>query len=141
MALLEPGTPAPEIEGENLTGAPVKLADLKGQRSAVLLFPPVNVDPARINATKALYEKYRDRVELIAVQKTVPSKPMAKMFLQQLGVQFPVVLDEAGATFKAYGVEKPPAAFFINRDGVIVATGTEGELDAIEAGIQEHLLS
>ena len=141
MALLEPGTPAPEIEGENLTGAPVKLSDLKGQRGVVLLFPPVNVDPARINATKALYAKYRDRVELIAVQKSVPSKPMAKMFLKQLGVQFPVVLDEAGATFKAYGVEKPPAAFFINREGQIVATGTEGELDDIEAGIQQYLLS
>lgn len=141
MALLEPGTPAPEIEGENLTGDPVKLSELKGQRSVVLLFPPVNVDPARINATKALYEKYRDAVELIAVQKTVPSKPMAKMFLKQLGVEFPVVLDESGTTFKAYGVEKPPAAFFINRDGVIVATGTEGDLEAIEAGIQEHLLS
>jgi len=141
MALLEPGTPAPEIEGENLTGDPIKLSDLKGQRSVVLLFPPVNVDPARINATKALYEKYHDTVELIAVQRRVPSKPMAKMFLQQLGVKFPVVLDESGASFKAYGVEKPPAAFFINRDGVIVATGTEGDLDAIEAGIQEHLLS
>lgn len=141
MPLLEPGTLAPEIDAENLTGDPIKLSDLKGQRGVVLLFPPVNVDPARINATKALYAKYRDSVELIAVQKTVPSKPMAKMFLQQLGVTFPVLLDESGASFAAYGVEKPPAAFFINREGEIVASATEGELEEIEAGIQQYLLS
>ncbi|MFQ5341444.1 MAG: peroxiredoxin family protein [Anaerolineae bacterium] len=140
MALLDAGTPAPEIEAENLTGGPVKLADYKGKRPVVLVFPPVNVDPARINATKSIYQNLRDKVEIIAVQKTVPGKQMAKMFLQQMGVQFPVLLDESGAAFKAYGVEKPPAAFYINIDGEIVASGAEGDLDEIEAGVKEHLL-
>ncbi len=140
MALLDAGAPAPEIEAENLTGNPVKLADYKGKRSVVLLFPPVNVDPARINATKALYQNVQDKVEIIAVQKTVPSKQMAKMFLQQMGVKFPVLLDESGAAFQAYGVEKPPAAFFINVDGEIIASGTEGDLAQIEANITEYLL-
>ncbi len=140
MALLEAGTPAPEIEAENLTGGPVKLANYKGKRPVVLVFPPVNVDPARINATKNIYQSLRDKVELIAVQKTVPSKQMAKMFLQQMGVQFPVLLDESGAAFKAYGVEKPPAVFYINAAGVIVASGTEGDLGEIEAGVKEYLL-
>lgn len=140
MALLDAGTPAPEIEAENLTGNPVKLADYKGKRSVVLLFPPVNVDPARINATKALYRNVQNKVEIIAVQKTVPSKQMAKMFLQQMGVQFPVLLDESGAAFQAYGVEKPPAAFFINVAGEIIASGTEGDLAQIEANITEYLL-
>ncbi|MFQ5856547.1 MAG: peroxiredoxin family protein [Anaerolineae bacterium] len=140
MALLDAGTPAPEIEAENLTGEPVKLADYKGKRPVVLVFPPVNVDPARINATKSLYQNLQDKVEFIAVQKTVPSKQMAKMFLQQMGVQFPVLLDESGATFAAYGVEKPPAAFYISADGEIVASGTEGDLDQIQSGVKEYLL-
>lgn len=140
MALLDAGAPAPEIEAENLTGGPVKLADYKGKRPVVLVFPPVNVDPARINATKSIYQNLRDKVEIIAVQKTVPSKQMAKMFLQQMGVQFPVLLDESGAAFAAYGVEKPPAAFYINTDGEIVASGAEGDLDEIEAAVKEHLL-
>lgn len=140
MALLDAGTPAPEIEGENLTGDPIKLADLKGKRSVVLVFPPVNVDPARVNATKALYQTVRDNVELIAVYKSFPSKQMAKMFLQQMGVTFPVVLDESGAAYEAYGVEKPPAAFYINQDGEIVASGTEGDLAEIEAGVKQYLL-
>jgi peroxiredoxin len=140
MALLNAGAPAPEIDAENLTGGPVKLADYKGKRPVILVFPPVNVDPARINATKILYQNMRDAVELIAVQKTVPSKQMAKMFLQQMGVQFPVLLDESGAACEAYGVEKPPAAFYINTDGEIVASSTDGDLDQLEAGVKQYLL-
>ncbi len=140
MALLSPGSPAPELEAENLTGGPVKLADYKGKRPVVLVFPPMNVDPARINQTKALYEKVRDQVEFIAVQRSVPSKQMAKMFLQQMGVQFPVLLDESGAVSAAYGVEKPPAAFFINAEGEIVAAVAEENLDQIEEQVKQYLL-
>lgn len=140
MALLGPETQAPEIEGENLTGDAVKLADYKGKRSVVLLFPPVNVDPARVNATKSLYQDVRDGVEIIAVYKKFPSKQMAKMFLQQMGVNFPVLLDESGAAYEAYGVEKPPAAFFVNQEGEIVASGAEGDVEQIKAGIEENLL-
>lgn len=140
MALLDAGTPAPEIEAENLTGDPVKLADHKGKRSVVLLFPPVNVDPARVNATKSLYQSVQDKVEIIAVYKSFPSKQMAKMFLQQMGVKFPVLLDESGTAYETYGVEKPPAAFYINTDGEIVASGTEGDVAEIEASVREFLL-
>ena len=139
MALLSAGSPAPELEAENLTGGPVKLADYKGKRPVVLFFPPMNVDPVRINQTKALYEKMRDKVEFVAVQRSVPSKQMAKMFLQQMGVQFPVLLDESGAISAAYGVEKPPAAFFINVAGEIVAAVAEGDLEQVEELVQQYL--
>lgn len=140
MTLLGPGSQAPDIEAENLTGDSVKLADYKGERSVVLLFPPVNVDPGRVNATTSLYQDIRDDVEIIAVYKSFPSKQMAKMFLQQMGVKFPVLLDESGAALEAYGVEKPPAAFFINKDGELVASGAEGEVEEIRANVEQYLL-
>lgn len=139
MALLEAGTPAPEIQGENLTGEPVKLADYEGKRPVVLVFPPMVTDPARVNAYKAFYQNVRDKVEVIAIYERFPSKQMAKMFLRQMGVQFPVLLDEAGASFTAYGVEKPPATFYINTEGEIVASEAGGELEQVEANIQKYL--
>lgn len=140
MALLEAGNTAPEIKGENLTGGSAKLADYEGKRAVVLLFPPVNVDPARVNATKTLYQEVRDDVEIIAMYKKFPSKQMAKMFLKQMGVQFPVLLDESGEVYETYGVEKPPAAFYIDEAGEIVASSAEGDIDEIEAEIKSKLL-
>ena len=138
MALLEAGTAAPEIEAENLTGGPVKLADYRGRRPVVLVFPPMVTDPGRVNTYKSFYQRARDNVEIIAVYERFPSKQMAKMFLQQMGVQFPVLLDETGAAFTAYGVEKPPATFYINADGELVASDAGGELEQLEASIQRY---
>lgn len=140
MALIEAGTEAPEVQGENLTGSDVKLADYQGKRAVALVFPPVNVDPGRVKSTNSLYQEVRDQVELIAVYKKFPSKQMAKMFLQQMGVTFPVVLDESGVAYEAYGVEKPPAAFFINKEGEIVGSGAEGDVEEIESSVKQHLL-
>ncbi|MBS1251625.1 MAG: Thiol-disulfide oxidoreductase ResA [Anaerolineales bacterium] len=140
MALLEAGTAAPEIQGENLTGGPVKLADYAGKRAVALVFPPVNVDPASVSSTNALYQDVRDDIEIIAVYKKFPSKQMAKMFLKQMGVQFPVLLDESGAAYEAYGVEKPPAAYYIDKEGNIVAASAIGDLGEIADDIKAELL-
>lgn len=140
MTLIEAGTKAPDIQGENLTGGAVKLSDYQGKRAVALVFPPVNVDPGRVQATNALYRDVRDDVELIAMYKKFPSKQMAKMFLKQMGVQFPVVLDESGDTFKAYGVEKPPAAVYVDQEGTVVATSDTGDLSEIGEEIKAKLL-
>lgn len=140
MALLEPGTEAPEVRGENLTGGPVQLKDFQGRQAVALLFPPMTVDPTQINATKSLHNELRDDVAIVVVQKQVPSKQMASMFLKQMGVQFPVILDESGASMKAYGVEKPPAAFYIDAQGKIAGASTLADLQQIRREIEEYLL-
>ena len=140
MALLEAGNAAPEISADNLTGGPIRIEDYQDKRAVVVVFPPVNVDPARVKAFNTLYQNIRDDVEIIAVYKKFPSKQMAKMFLQQMGVQFPVLLDESGAAYEAYGVEKPPAAFYVDKDGNIVTSSAEDDLDKIEESIKQQLL-
>lgn len=140
MALLEPGTAAPEVRGENLTGGPVQLEDFEGRRAVALLFSPANVDPTQINATNALHKELQDKVAIVVVQRKVPSKQMATMFLKQMGVQFPVILDESGASLEAYGVEKPPAAFYIDAQGEIVGASAIADLQQIRREIEDHLL-
>lgn len=146
MALLTPGTPAPDFQAQNLTGPDVSLAALKGHKPIVLVFPPANVDPGRINATKALYERIKADVELLVMQRFVPTVMMAKAFLQQLGVTFPVLLDDTGAIHNLYGVEKPFVTYYINKEGNIVhVSGPDdpgaGTVEAMEKGIREYLLS
>jgi peroxiredoxin len=140
MALLEAGTTAPEVRGENLTGGPVQLADFKDRRAVALLFSPATVDPSQINATNSLHKELQDSVAIVVVQRKVPSKQMATMFLKQMGVQFPVILDESGASLEAYGVEKPPAAFYINSQGEIVGSSAIADLKQIKREIEDCLL-
>ncbi len=144
MPLLTPGTPAPEFQAQNLTGPDVSLAALKGKKPIVLVFPPANVDAGRINATKGLYQRVKDDVELLVIQRFVPTVMMAKAFLQQLGVTFPVLLDDTGAVHSLYGVEKPFVTYYINKEGTIVHVSSPedpgaGTIEALEKGIREYL--
>jgi peroxiredoxin len=120
MALLAAGTPAPTFKGMNLTGPEVNLENYKGKKSVVLIFAPDRVDPASTNSVKALYNKFKDKCEVITASRKVPSVSMAKAFLQQLGVKFPTLYDPSMSVYKLYGVENPAAIFIIDAEGNIV---------------------
>jgi len=144
MALLTVGTAAPDIKLMNLTGAAITLADLKGKKAAVVIFPEVNVEPARTRGVQGIYTKYREQVEIIAIQRSVPSVPMAKVFLQQMAITFPILLDDKGEVHKAYGVEKPTVAYFVDKNGVIVGVGEmigqKADASVLEQGIKQYLV-
>ncbi len=120
MALLSTGTPAPTFKGMNLTGPEINLENYKGKKSVVLIFAPDRVDPGQTNQVKSLYNKYKEKVEIITASRKVPSISMAKAFLQQLGVKFPTLYDPTMAVYKLYGVENPAVLYIINPEGNIV---------------------
>ncbi len=119
MALLAVGTPAPMFKGQNLTGPEINLENLKGRKPVVLIFGPDQVNPAQTNQTKAVFEKNRANVEMIVTVRQVPSVAMAKAFLQQFGVTFPVLYDPKQEVYKAYGVEKPVVVYVVDKEGNI----------------------
>jgi peroxiredoxin len=121
MALLDVGTAAPLFKGLNLTGPEFHLDKLRGDKPVVLIFPPDQINPSQTNQTKAVYEKNRAMVEFVVMTRQIPSVVMAKAFLQQLGVGFPVVYDPKQEIYKLYGVEKPAVIYSINKDGTIAA--------------------
>lgn len=121
MALLEVGTVAPPFKGQNLTGPEFLLDNLKGSKPVVLIFPPDQINPSQTNQTKGVYEKNRNDVEFVVMTRQIPSVIMAKAFLQQLGVKFPVVYDPKQEIYKMYQVEKPAVIYAINKDGLIAA--------------------
>ncbi len=143
MPLLAAGTPAPTFKGTNLTGPEINLENYKGKKSVVLLFSPDRVDPAQTNLVKALYNKVKDKAEVITASRKVPSVSMAKSFLQSLGIKFPTLYDPAMNVYKLYGVENPVAIFIINPEGTIVfsqqADPTKVDMKALEEAINANV--
>ncbi len=131
MAPLATGTPAPAFKGMNLTGPEINLENYKGKKSVVLIFAPDRVDPAQTNQVKLLYNKFKEKAELITASRKVPSVSMAKAFLQQLGVKFPTLYDPQMAVYKLYGVENPVVVYIIDPEGNIVysAQSDSGKVD------------
>ncbi len=121
MALLEVGTAAPSFKGQNLTGPEFQMDAVKGQKPVVLIFSPDQINPAQTNATKGVYEKNKNDVEFVIMTRKLPSVAMAKAFLAQFGVKFPVLYDVKQDIYKLYGVENPVVIYAINKEGNIAA--------------------
>ena len=119
MALLAAGTPAPTFKSLNLTGPEVNYENYRGKKPVVLIFSSTRVDPAQINAVKAMWLKHREKTEIITVSYKLPSVSMAKAFMQQLGAKFPAMYDPAQTVYKAFGVENPVAIVIIDANGNI----------------------
>lgn len=71
-------------------------------------------------ALQTLYEKYRDRIDLYAVNATrYDTVRGAQDFVRDLELTFPVLMDESGKVTDAYKVFAFPASFLVDRDGVV----------------------
>jgi thiol-disulfide isomerase/thioredoxin len=69
----------------------------------------------------ALYNKYKDKMDLYAVNATNYDKVRnAREFVQEKGFEFPVLMDEKGEAVNLYRVYALPTSFIIDRDGKIV---------------------
>src|SRR5262245_59316608 len=121
MALLEVGATAPDFKGMNLMGGEFSLDAVKGQKGIVLTFSPDQINPAQVSWVKNLYEKNKTDVEIISITRKIPSVTMAKAFLQQLGIKFPVVYDQKQDVFMLYGVENPVVIYAVNKEGVVTS--------------------
>ncbi|HZQ07381.1 MAG TPA: redoxin domain-containing protein [Anaerolineae bacterium] len=119
MALLQVGTTAPDFKAANLLGGEFSLDAVKGKKGVVITFAPDQINPAQVYWAKNLYEKNRADLEMVSITRQIPSVSMAKAFLMQLGIKFPVVYDPKQDVFKLYGVENPVVIYSINKDGVI----------------------
>lgn len=70
-------------------------------------------------AMQRVYERYRDRgFEIVAINLQ-ESEVAVKGFVNQLGVNFPVVYDITGEVFDRYLVRPMPTSYFIDQDGII----------------------
>ena len=134
------GKPAPDIEGKDVDGKPVRLADLKGKVVLVEFWatwcPPC---VASLPTLRHLARDYKDRgfailgVNLDALARSESGQPGGgagaeppasgdiRFFLVSQRVGWTnLVGPGADAAAKAFGVEDIPASFLIDREGKII---------------------
>ncbi len=134
-ALLEPKTEAAELstapqEGFNAPGFTLNtldqdsltLEDLRGQ-AVILNFwaswcPPCQEE---MPAMQSVYGTFADQgLQIVAVNLAFQdSAEAAQAFVDELGLSFPVVMDEDGDVARQYRISALPTTFFIDADGVI----------------------
>jgi thiol-disulfide isomerase/thioredoxin len=107
---------APPFEGVTLSGKPFALATLQG-RPAVVHFwatwcPVCNIEQGMIDS---LAEDYP--VITIAMQSGEAQEVLA--YLQEHGVDYPVINDPQGSLARLYGVSGVPASFVLDGNGEV----------------------
>ena len=139
MALLEVGSNAPTFKGMNLLGGEFDFDKVKGTKGIILTFSPDQTNPAQVSWAKNLYEKNRADIEMVNITRKIPGVTMAKAFLMQLGIKFPVVYDQKQEVFAMYGVENPVVIYGITKDGVIVYAAQLDVKDFKQAAVEEAI--
>jgi peroxiredoxin len=127
------GKPAPAIEGTDLDGKPVKLADYKGQVVLVVFWAswclPSTDEVAALEQVFGVYQAHGFRVlgiNVDAMQSDGPKLetllPSIKRFLLERNVRWPNLMNGHGATnyAKAYGITAIPSNVLIGRDGTVI---------------------
>jgi peroxiredoxin len=115
---------APEFALPSLDGQTVSLADYKGKKKLIVSFWASWCGPCRLEmpALRAFYERYHKtspNFEIVAISIDDDRAP-AEAFATQAKLPFPVLLDLAGKTAAAYGVESIPLLYVIDESGRVI---------------------
>jgi len=112
---------APDFSLDKLGGGTITLAEYRGRKPVVLDFfatwcPNCKRDMPKLNA---LYEKYKDKVEVIGIDlQENPS--LVQKTISDWGITFPIALDANSQTSRAYGVRYTNFHILIDIDGNVV---------------------
>ena len=134
---LKQGDPAPSISLPGIDGRTYTLENLKGTRGLLVIFmcnhcPYVK---ARMAEIVALHKEFGEKVAVVGINSSDPDYPgegleNMKAFAKERGIVFPYLLDENGATARAYGATCTPDPFLFDADRKLVFHGKL--VDALE---------
>jgi thiol-disulfide isomerase/thioredoxin len=127
------GKPAPAIQGTDLDGRPVSLADLKGDVVLVVFWASWCVpSSAEVAALDQVYGEHKARgFRVVGINvDTLPGNgpkletilPNIRRFVVDNNVRWPNLINGTGTTdyAKAYGVAEIPFNVLIGRDGTVI---------------------
>ncbi len=148
------GKPAPDIEGKDVDGRAVLLANFKGKVVLIDFWatwcPPCM---AAFPSLRQLAREYKEQgfvilgVNLDELAHQTSGQPAAKFGTALADVRWCLVTQRAGwpnlvgagaeAAAKAYGVEDIPASFLVGRDGTVIQVEQRGQ--ALARAVAEAL--
>jgi len=114
------GRAAPDFLLETLDGGTLRLSDLQG-KAVLVNFWATWCRPCRSEVPHlvAAYERYRQEgLEIVAVNLQEDKDTVAR-FVDEFGMQFPVVIDRSGDVAEEYRAIGIPTSVFIDRSGVV----------------------
>lgn len=113
-------SPAPDFSLKTLTGETIRLSDLQGQAVMVNFWatwcPPCR---AEMPAIQQVYDKYRGQNFTVLAVNLQEGEAQVADFAGQMGLTFPILIDQEGTVFARYRVNGLPSTFFVDRQGVI----------------------
>ncbi len=120
---IEKGNLAPDFELLLLNGESKKLSDFQGQK-VMLNFWASWCGPCRAEMPEMqqLHEEYKEKgISIVAVNAfhTETSTAAPEEFINELGLSFPVLVDEKGEVSETYQVIALPTTYFIDSEGKI----------------------
>ncbi|EYF05607.1 PPO candidate 1 [Chondromyces apiculatus DSM 436] len=137
------GQPAPDFTLTDLDGKTVHLADYKGKTVVLEWFNPgcPFVQKAhREGALKDMAARVADKgvvwlaINSGAAGKQGHGKEANVKARDEFGMKHPILLDETGATGRAYGAERTPHMYVIDPKGIVVYAGA---IDSTRGGEPE----
>ncbi|MCI0483816.1 MAG: TlpA family protein disulfide reductase [candidate division NC10 bacterium] len=117
----EQGYLAPDFVLPRLDGQTVRLSDLRG-KAVLLNFWATWCSPCRqeMPTIEKVYQDSKSRgLEVLAVSLDAGSKSVVKSFMQELNLEFPVLLDPEMEVLRVYRMVGIPASFLIDKQGII----------------------
>lgn len=146
--------PAPNFTLEDIHGKKVSLADYKG-KAVLVNFWATWCAPCKLETPwlVELRNKYAPRgFEILGISSEgddlakndtagwAKDKAAINRFVQQMHVPYPVLIDGDSISKDYGGLDAMPSSFFVNREGVVVATQTGiTSQDEIAAKIEKSL--
>jgi thiol-disulfide isomerase/thioredoxin len=133
------GRAAPDFKLGAIDGGEVSLSGLQGRPVVVNFFATWCVPCKKeLPAFQALSKRYADRGLTFLLVDMQEDPDDVAVFLGDLGVSLPAVVDSSGEVGKTYRVRGLPSTFFVGRDGLIKQAQL-GELDdrLLETGISK----
>lgn len=114
------GYPAPPLSLQTVDGQPLALADLAGQ-PVILNFWATWCLPCRAEMPELqrLHERLAETGLAVIGVNQAETLPAIARYRQELGLDFPTVVDPRLGVSRQYGVNSLPTTFFIDRAGVI----------------------
>ena len=116
------GFQAPDFSLQTTIGETITLSELRGHPVLINLWtswcPPCK---AEMPALQRVYANYQGQgFEILAVNATNQDNLAdATAFAAQLGLKFPILVDERGDVSRLYALRSLPTSFFVDSQGVI----------------------